>query len=47
MTVAADCGKQGPRVCGCDGKTYTNECELVKAGVRPSKKGACPAKPGG
>jgi hypothetical protein len=47
VAVASDCGKQGPRVCGCDGKTYTNQCELVRAGVRPSKKGACPAKSGG
>lgn len=42
VTVAATCPeKQGPRICGCDGKTYTNECELLKAGVRPAKKGAC------
>ncbi len=41
VTVPADCPKQGPPVCGCDGKTYSNECELLKAGVRPDKRGAC------
>lgn len=28
-------------VCGCDGKTYDNACELLKAGVREEKKGKC------
>jgi len=41
VTVPATCPKQGPPICGCDGKTYANECELLKAGVRPAKKGAC------
>jgi len=35
------CPKKGPRVCGCDDKTYANQCELLKAGVREAKKGAC------
>lgn len=28
-------------VCGCDGKTYDNACELLKAGVKEDHKGAC------
>jgi len=45
VAVPETCPKQGPRVCGCDGKTYTNECELLKAGVQPDKKGACGGGP--
>jgi len=41
------CPKKGPRVCGCDGKTYDNNCELLKAGVAPAKKGACGDKDAG
>ncbi|HKI01356.1 MAG TPA: Kazal-type serine protease inhibitor domain-containing protein [Thermoanaerobaculia bacterium] len=41
VTVQETCPKQGPPVCGCDDKTYANECELLKAGARPAKKGAC------
>ena len=41
VPIPATCPKQGPRVCGCDGVTYRNECELLVAGVRPAKKGAC------
>ena len=28
-------------VCGCDDKTYSNACELLKAGVTKQKDGAC------
>jgi hypothetical protein len=45
VKVAATCPKGGAKVCGCDGKTYTNQCELLKAGVHEASKGACPAKP--
>jgi hypothetical protein len=40
--VSATCPKGGVKVCGCDGKTYTNQCELLKAGVREASRGACP-----
>jgi len=41
VTVQETCPKQGPKVCGCNGTTYDNECELLKAGTRQAKKGAC------
>jgi hypothetical protein len=42
VTVPATCPDKGPKVCGCDGTTYANECELLKASAKPAKKGACP-----
>jgi len=54
VPVPAECPKKGPKVCGCDDKTYDNQCELLKAGAKEAKKGACgkattkpstPAKP--
>jgi Kazal-type serine protease inhibitor domain len=41
VAVPETCPQQGPPVCGCDGRTYANECELLRAGVRPASKGAC------
>lgn len=35
------CDQQGPPVCGCDGVTYANECELLRAGVRQDRQGSC------
>lgn len=43
VTVPATCPEGGPKVCGCDGITYANECQLLKAGVRQAKKGDCRA----
>ena len=41
VAVPAECPQQGPRVCGCDGVTYRNDCERLKAGARLAKQGAC------
>lgn len=43
VKVPATCPTGGQKVCGCDGKTYRNECELLKAGAKPDHKGACAA----
>jgi len=46
VKVKSPCPKGGAKVCGCDGKTYANSCELLTAGVREASKGACKmAKP--
>lgn len=41
VPVPTACPKQGPPVCGCNGETYANECELLKAGVAPLRQGNC------
>jgi len=40
VKVKSPCPKGGAKVCGCDNKTYDNECELLTAGVREAHKGA-------
>lgn len=42
--VPDQCPTGGAKVCGCDGKTYANDCELMKAGVAPDHKGECTAQ---
>ncbi|MEA2562015.1 MAG: hypothetical protein QOH06_3519 [Acidobacteriota bacterium] len=41
IAVPETCPKQGPPICGCNGQTYANECEIAKAGVRPDRNGDC------
>jgi hypothetical protein len=42
VEVPETCSKQGPPFCGCDGKTYANDCERRAAGVSLQATGECP-----
>ena len=41
VKVPDTCPKTKAPVCGCDGKTYDNQCELLKAGAKEDHRGAC------
>jgi len=46
VRVPDTCPPAGRKVCGCNGTTYANLCELLKAGVREAKKGSCDKRSG-
>jgi len=38
---SGDCSGEINAVCGCDGKSYTNECWAAAAGIRVARSGQC------
>lgn len=35
------CSKKSQKICGQDGITYQNECELIEAGIFQKHRGTC------
>jgi hypothetical protein len=41
VRIPAVCGRYIRPVCGCNGVTYNNDCERIKAGAQKAHNGRC------